>query len=97
MKRILAATLFATTTVLLTSLVAQGRPATGIPRLVDGKPDMQGYWTNHPSRRWTRPWSGEYEMSRIEGPLFEYACHEGNYQFPSILKGARRAEEVAAR
>ena len=45
---------------------------------------------------WTRPWSGEYEMTRIDGPLFEYACHEGNYQLPSILKGARRAEQNAA-
>jgi hypothetical protein len=45
---------------------------------------------------WTRPWSGEYEMTRIDGPLFEYACHEGNYQLPSILKGARKAEEAAA-
>jgi hypothetical protein len=44
---------------------------------------------------WTRPWSGEYEMTRIDGPLFEYACHEGNYQLPSILKGARRAEAAA--
>jgi hypothetical protein len=44
---------------------------------------------------WTRPWSGEYEMTRIDGPLFEYACHEGNYQLPSILKGARRAEASA--
>ena len=42
---------------------------------------------------WTRPWSAEYEMTRIDGPLFEYACHEGNYGLPSILKGARRAEE----
>src|SRR5688572_7030353 len=41
---------------------------------------------------WTRPWSGEYEMTRIDGPLFEYACHEGNYGLPSILKGARLAE-----
>jgi hypothetical protein len=45
---------------------------------------------------WTRPWSGEYEMTRIDGPLFEYACHEGNYGLPSILKGARRAEAAAA-
>jgi hypothetical protein len=44
---------------------------------------------------WTRPWSGEYEMTRIDGPLFEYACHEGNYGLPSILKGARLAEEAA--
>ena len=45
---------------------------------------------------WTRAWSGEYEMVKIQGPLFEYACHEGNYQLPSILKGARRAEATAA-
>ena len=41
---------------------------------------------------WTRPWSGEYEMTRIDGPLFEYACHEGNYGIVNILSGARRAE-----
>jgi hypothetical protein len=46
---------------------------------------------------WTRPWSGEYEMTRIDGPLFEYACHEGNYGLPSILKGARLAEEANAK
>jgi hypothetical protein len=44
---------------------------------------------------WTQPWSGEYEMSRIDGPIFEYACHEGNYGLPSILKGARLAEAAA--
>jgi hypothetical protein len=44
---------------------------------------------------WTRPWSGSYEMTRIDGPLIEYACHEGNYQLPSILKGARLAETRA--
>jgi hypothetical protein len=46
---------------------------------------------------WTRPWSGEYEMTRIDGPIPEYACHEGNYGLPSILKGARLAEEAAAK
>jgi hypothetical protein len=35
-------------------------------------------------------------MTRIDGPLFEYACHEGNYQLPSILRGARRTEAAAA-
>jgi hypothetical protein len=34
-------------------------------------------------------------MTRIDGPLFEYACHEGNYQLPSILTGARRTEAAA--
>ena len=45
---------------------------------------------------WTRPWSGEYTMHRIEGPLFEYACHEGNYGIVNILNGARQAEAAAA-
>jgi hypothetical protein len=33
-------------------------------------------------------------MRKMEGPLFEYACHEGNYAMEDILKGAR-AEEAA--
>ena len=44
---------------------------------------------------WARPWTGAYEMTRIDGPIIEYACHEGNYQLPSILKGARVAEAQA--
>ncbi len=40
----------------------------------------------------TRPWSGDSQMSRTEGPLFEYACHEGNYSMSNILSGARFQE-----
>ena len=32
-------------------------------------------------------------MTRIEGPLFEYACHEGNYAMANILAGARATEK----
>jgi hypothetical protein len=46
---------------------------------------------------WTRPWSGEIPVSRFEGPIFEYACHEGNYGLVHILKGARAEEKAAAR
>jgi hypothetical protein len=45
---------------------------------------------------WTKPWSGELLLRRIEGPIYEYACHEGNYGLANILAGARRAEEKAA-
>jgi len=39
---------------------------------------------------WTRPWSATYPMTRSEGPMFEYACHEGNARsMEGILKGAR--------
>ncbi|HEY7446209.1 MAG TPA: hypothetical protein VH701_27550 [Vicinamibacterales bacterium] len=42
---------------------------------------------------WTRPWSGEATIRRVEGPIFEYACHEGNYGLPNILSAARVEEQ----
>ncbi|MYI74087.1 MAG: hypothetical protein F4057_01755 [Acidobacteria bacterium] len=45
---------------------------------------------------WTGPWTALMPMSAIEGPLFEYACHEGNYGLPNMLSG-KRAEEAEAR
>jgi len=38
---------------------------------------------------YTRPWSGEFSMAKYDGPLFEYACHEGNYSLPNILRGGQ--------
>jgi hypothetical protein len=32
----------------------------------------------------------------VDGPIFEYACHEGNYSLPNSLRGARVAEQEAA-
>jgi hypothetical protein len=40
----------------------------------------------------TRPWSGELPMKKIEGPIFEYACHEGNFSMENILSIARTEE-----
>ena len=31
-------------------------------------------------------------LIRIREPLFEYACHEGNYSLRNILAGARKQE-----
>jgi hypothetical protein len=44
---------------------------------------------------WTRPWSGEIPMRRIDGPIYEYACHEGNYGLANILRAARVQEANA--
>ena len=44
---------------------------------------------------WTRPWTATIPMRRGELPLYEYACHEGNYSLYNILSG-HRAEERAA-
>ena len=50
---------------------------------------------------YSRPWTGEFSMTRFDGPIYEYACHEGNYSLPNILRGgqaeaARIAETKAA-
>ncbi|MBL8772470.1 MAG: hypothetical protein JNK30_13895, partial [Phenylobacterium sp.] len=41
---------------------------------------------------YTRPWKGEMPFNAAKGPVYEYACHEGNYALPGILRGARVAE-----
>jgi hypothetical protein len=47
---------------------------------------------------WTKPWTGEYSWPVSSGPIYEYACHEGNYAMKDILKGARlREKEEAAK
>jgi len=33
-------------------------------------------------------------MAKTEGPMFEYACHEGNYDLAIILSGALAAEKL---
>ncbi len=43
---------------------------------------------------YTQTWRGEIPMLATKGPIYEYACHEGNYAMPGILAGAR-AEERA--
>lgn len=45
---------------------------------------------------WEGPWGGEYEFSPLDGPVLEYACHEGNYAMPGILAGSRRQDRLDA-
>jgi len=40
-----------------------------------------------------QPWRGELTLRATGGPIYEYACHEGNYALPNILAGARQAEQ----
>lgn len=42
------------------------------------------------------PWGGEVPFTRLEDPLYEYACHEGNYALSNVLSGARYQERQAA-
>ena len=45
---------------------------------------------------YTRPWTAVVPLVRTEDPIFEYACHEGNYGMEGILKGARLKDKLEA-
>jgi hypothetical protein len=41
---------------------------------------------------WTRPWTAKLPWNRIDGLIYEYACHEGNYGMEHMLSAARAAD-----
>ena len=43
---------------------------------------------------WTKPWTVSIPMTRSDQPLYEYACHEGNYDMTTILSAARALEKA---
>ena len=45
---------------------------------------------------WEAPWTARVPLRKTEGPVFEYACHEGNYGLVNILSAARAEEQAAA-
>ncbi len=44
---------------------------------------------------WTEAWTYEIPMQHNDQPMYEYACHEGNYGLYNMLAGAREAERAA--
>ena len=47
-------------------------------------------------KTWTRPWKGEMPFVKINGPIFEHACHEGNFGIANTLNAYRLEEKRAA-
>ncbi len=45
---------------------------------------------------YTKPWTVQTPWVKSEGLMFEYACHEGNYGLPNVLRGQRMLEAEAA-
>jgi len=62
---------------------------------VDGD-TLKYEFTVSDSKSYTQPWTAMVPPVKIPGPLFEYACHEGNYALPNILAGARAQEKQKA-
>jgi hypothetical protein len=69
-----------------------------IERLTRVDPDTILYqFTVEDPGMWTKPWSGELPITKMQGQLYEYACHEANYGLVNTLNGARVAEAEAAK
>ena len=62
---------------------------------VDDDSLLYEFTVNDPAS-FTEPFSGRLPMSRSDLPLYEYACHEGNYGMENLLRGARAEEQEAA-
>jgi hypothetical protein len=62
--------------------------------LVD-KDSIDYRYTVDDSTLFTRPWTVSVPMRRVDGPIYEYACHEGNVGMEGILRGGRDEDRRA--
>ena len=62
---------------------------------VDASTIMYRFTIDDPSA-FTKSWTAEMPFVKTSGPLFEYACHEGNMGMTGILSSARTDEKKAA-
>jgi hypothetical protein len=60
--------------------------------LVDPNTIAYRFTVNDPES-FTRPFTVESRLVRADDQMFEYACHEGNYSMPMILRGGRVADK----
>jgi hypothetical protein len=79
------------------TIAGAGPDARYVERIRLGDADTIPYeFTAHDPGSFAGPWTVTFPITRARGPVFENACHEGNYSMPLILRGAR-AEERARR
>jgi hypothetical protein len=68
-----------------------------IERLTRLDPDTLEYkYTVIDPDTWTKPWTASIPLRLANEPMYEYACHEGNYAMHGILSGQRAEEKEAA-
>jgi len=60
---------------------------------IDGETLLYQFTVSNP--HYSAPWSGELVWPATDERIFEYACHEGNYSFGNIMRGARALEQEA--
>lgn len=68
-----------------------------VERFTRVAPDVVMYeFTVTDPATFAQPWTARYPMVKNPEPIYEYACHEGNYSMATILAGARAMEKAAA-
>lgn len=60
---------------------------------VDADTLLYEFTVNDPTS-FTRPWTAQVSMAKSKEPIYEYACHEGNYAMTNGLAGARNLEKA---
>jgi hypothetical protein len=67
-----------------------------VERLTRSAPDAIDYqFTVEDSTTWSKPWTAAVPITKTQGQLYEFACHEGNYGLMNILSAARAQEKLA--
>ena len=79
-------------------VVIQGAPVSDAAKVTErftriDADTIQYQFTVDDPKTWGKPFSAEYNMVQIDGNLYEYACHEGNYGMANNLSGARATEK----
>ena len=81
----------------LTTFVGSGPNLRLVERFTRTDPDTLRYeYTIDDPESFTKPWTVVLPMLRTEGPVYEYACHEGNRSMTMILEMARAVERAEA-
>ena len=77
------------------SVAGASRDAVLIERFRRTSPEILEYeYTFHDPATWTASWTARQTLRKHPQPIFEYACHEGNYGLTNMLQIARRLEET---
>ncbi len=91
-------TLVVETTNFAHSVAGASREATLIERFRRTSADILEYeYTFRDPATWTAPWTALQTLRKHPEPIFEYACHEGNYGLTNMLRVARQAEAETGR
>jgi len=82
----------------LTAYRGSGEKLHLIERFTRSAPDTLLYsFTVEDPQTWDKPWTAEMPWKQAKGPVYEWACHEGNSEISTILNGARVGEADAAK